>query len=102
MDPSHASPTPVLVPDLLRRAGEIVARRGRVALAQIVRVEGSTAGKTGWKLLVGPDGEVEGNLGGGAFEAMVIADARARLGPPQTAGPSPRPGRPPVRSSATT
>ena len=66
--------------DLLRRAGEIIDRHGRVALAHIVRVEGSTAGKTGWKLLVGPDGSVEGNLGGGAFEAMVIADARARLG----------------------
>jgi len=90
MPPQPPSSNPI---DLLRRAGEIVARRGRVALAQIVRVEGSTAGKTGWKLLVGPDGEVEGNLGGGAFEAMVIADARARLGPrppgePAPAGPS--------------
>ena len=66
--------------DVLRRAGEIVQRQGRVALAHIVRAEGSTAGKTGWKLLVGPDGAVAGNLGGGAFEAMVIADARARLG----------------------
>lgn len=65
--------------DVLRRAGEIVERQGRVALAQIVRVEGSTAGKTGWKLLVGADGSVEGNLGGGAFEAMVVADARGRL-----------------------
>jgi len=68
--------TPV---DVLRRAGDAAARHGRVALAQIVRVEGSTAGKAGWKLLVSPDGETEGNLGGGAFEAMVIADARARL-----------------------
>lgn len=65
--------------DVLRRAGTVVDRHGRVALAQIVRVEGSTAGKAGWKLFVGPDGEAEGNLGGGAFEAMVIADLRARL-----------------------
>jgi len=65
--------------DVLRRASEIVERQGRVALAHIVRSEGSTAGKTGWKLLVGPDGSAEGNLGGGAFEAMVIADARSRL-----------------------
>lgn len=52
---------------------------GRVALCQIVRTEGSTPGKPGWKLLARPDGTVYGNLGGGAFEAMVCADARARL-----------------------
>lgn len=65
--------------DVLRLTEETVRRWGRVALAQIVRVEGSTAGKTGWKLLVGPDGDAFGNLGGGAFEAMVVADARERL-----------------------
>lgn len=52
---------------------------GRVALCQIVRTEGSTPGKPGWKLLARPDGSTYGNLGGGAFEAMVCADARARL-----------------------
>lgn len=52
---------------------------GRVALCQIVRTEGSTPGKPGWKLLTRPDGTTFGNLGGGAFEAMVCADARSRL-----------------------
>lgn len=80
----HPASSPI---DVLRRAQETVARRGRVALAQIVRVEGSTAGKTGWKLLVDPDGGTEGNLGGGAFEAMVIADARARLAASDRDGP---------------
>jgi xanthine dehydrogenase accessory factor len=50
-----------------------------VALCQIVRTEGSTPGKPGWKLLARPDGSTFVNLGGGAFEAMVCADARARL-----------------------
>ncbi|MES1243348.1 MAG: XdhC/CoxI family protein [Acidobacteriota bacterium] len=50
-----------------------------MALCQIVRTEGSTPGKPGWKLLARPDGSTFGNLGGGAFEAMVCADARARL-----------------------
>ena len=90
---STRSSTPTAA-ELLRRAGEIVDRQGRVALAQIVRAEGSTAGKTGWKLLVGPDGSVEGNLGGGAFEAMVIADARARLGARRTDPPRARAGEP--------
>jgi xanthine dehydrogenase accessory factor len=52
---------------------------GRAALCQIVRAEGSTPGKPGWKLLVAPDGTVTGNLGGGAFEALVKADGAALL-----------------------
>jgi xanthine dehydrogenase accessory factor len=71
---------------VLRRAEEAVARHGRAALAQIVRAQGSTPGKAGWKLLVLPDGSAEGNLGGGAFEAMVVADARAKLAEARPAG----------------
>lgn len=78
---SAASPTRVL-----HRAEEAVARHGRAALAQIVRAQGSTPGKAGWKLLVTPDGAAEGNLGGGAFEAMVVADARAKLAELRPAG----------------
>lgn len=48
-------------------------------LCQIVRSEGSTPGKPGWKLLARPDGSAFGNLGGGAFEAMVTADALGKL-----------------------
>ena len=51
----------------------------RVVLCQIVRAEGSTPGKPGWKLLARPDGTVYGNLGGGAFEALVKTDALSRL-----------------------
>ena len=52
---------------------------GKASLCQIVRAQGSTPGKVGWKLLVRPDGTTEGNLGGGAFEALVCADALAKL-----------------------
>jgi xanthine dehydrogenase accessory factor len=50
-----------------------------VVLCQIVRAEGSTPGKIGWKLLVRPDGTFVGNLGGGAFEALVKTDALEKL-----------------------
>jgi len=50
-----------------------------VVLCQIIRSEGSTPGKPGWKLLAKPDGSAFGNLGGGAFEAMVTADALGKL-----------------------
>lgn len=64
---------------VLGRVEEALASHGRVALAHVVAARGSTPGKPGWKLLIPPTGEPVGNLGGGAFEAMVTADARARL-----------------------
>lgn len=51
----------------------------RVALCQIIGIRGSTSGKAGWKMLVRGDGSIYGNLGGGAFEAMVMADAQSML-----------------------
>lgn len=65
--------------EVLVEAERTVREQGRAALCQVVRVEGSTPGKVGWKLLVRPDGSAWGNLGGGAFEAMVIADAAELL-----------------------
>jgi xanthine dehydrogenase accessory factor len=69
-----AAPTEVLT-----EAERALRAFGRVVLCQIVRAEGSTPGKVGWKLLVRPDGSFVGNLGGGAFEAMVKADAAIKL-----------------------
>ena len=68
-----------LFAEVLAEAERTLREQGRAALCQIVRVEGSTPGKAGWKLLVRPDGSAVGNLGGGAFEALVHADARAKL-----------------------
>lgn len=65
--------------DVLAAAERTVREHGRAVLCQIVRTQGSTPGKLGWKLLVAPDGGVFGNLGGGAFEALVKADAAAKL-----------------------
>jgi len=69
-----AAPTEVLT-----EAERALRAFGRVVLCQIVRAEGSTPGKVGWKLLARPDGSFVGNLGGGAFEAMVKVDAAAKL-----------------------
>lgn len=67
------------VTNVLSEIAPSLLRHGRVALCQLVRAEGSTPGKTGWKLLVRPDGSSLGNLGGGAFEAMVEVDAKRLL-----------------------
>lgn len=64
---------------VLEEAARAVAADGVAALCHIVRTEGSTPGKVGWKLLVRRDGTAFGNLGGGAFEALVKVDAAERL-----------------------
>ena len=69
--PAGGTANPPSPADVLERAGRAVAEAGRAVLCQIVRAEGSTPGKVGWKMLVLPDGEAYGNLGGGAFEALV-------------------------------
>ena len=74
--------------EVLREAERTVREQGRAVLCQIVRAEGSTPGKVGWKLLVRGDRSHCGNLGGGAFEAMVIADAAERLGEGAASEPS--------------
>ncbi|HYO14281.1 MAG TPA: XdhC family protein, partial [Thermoanaerobaculia bacterium] len=65
--------------EVLAEAERSLQIHGRVVLCQIVRVEGSTPGKVGWKLLARPDGTFHGNLGGGAFEALVMNDALGKL-----------------------
>lgn len=65
--------------DVLTEVERSLQVHGRVSLCQIVRTEGSTPGKAGWKLVARPDGTSFGNLGGGAFEALVRTDALARL-----------------------
>ena len=76
---------PPTAPELLGSLERRVAGGERVALCQIVRTEGSTPGRLGWKMLIRADGSHSGNLGGGAFEALVQADARAKLAEPAPA-----------------
>jgi xanthine dehydrogenase accessory factor len=77
--------------DVLAETERSLHSHARVVLCQIVRAEGSTPGKPGWKLLARPDGSMYGNLGGGAFEALVKADALAKL----TNGAAPAGDQPP-------
>ncbi|MDH3405082.1 MAG: XdhC/CoxI family protein [Acidobacteriota bacterium] len=63
------------VADVLAEIPRALEECARVALCQIVRVQGSTPARAGWKMLVRPGGATFGNLGGGAFEAMVRRDA---------------------------
>src|ERR1700694_1852657 len=49
--------------------------RGRLALATVVETRGSGPSKVGRRFVVFEDGTFSGTIGGGPFEALVIADA---------------------------
>lgn len=68
--------------EVLAAAGRVLAEDGRLVLCHIVRAQGSTPGKPGWRLAVRADGSAVGNLGGGSFEALVKADAAAMAADP--------------------
>ncbi len=54
---------------------EALERHERMALATVVRAEGSTPRTEGAKMLVFPDGHAMYSVGGGLFESIVIQDA---------------------------
>jgi xanthine dehydrogenase accessory factor len=60
---------------LYARIARALAQGQRVALATLVRVEGSTPRELGSKMLVYADGQIVGTIGGGAMEAEVIEAA---------------------------
>lgn len=64
----------------MRRVYEDVVRAlqryERVAVATVVRAEGSTPRAQGAKMLILPDGSYSHSVGGGLFESMVVQDAQ--------------------------
>jgi xanthine dehydrogenase accessory factor len=60
-----------------RRLTEELAARGRLALASVVETRGSGPSRVGRKFLIFEDGTFWGTIGGGPFEALVVADAGA-------------------------
>ncbi len=61
--------------DAYRRIAEAVTEGQPVALATVIRVEGSTPREVGAKMVVYQDGRSSGTVGGGKMEAMVIQAA---------------------------
>jgi xanthine dehydrogenase accessory factor len=60
-----------------REVVEALDARGRVALASVVECRGSGPSRVGRRFLVFEDGSFRGTIGGGPFEALVIADTAA-------------------------
>lgn len=55
-------------------------KEGKRALLTIVESEGSAPRRAGAKMLVYPDGQLKGSIGGGCSEAAVILEARKMIG----------------------
>jgi len=54
-----------------------LSARGRLALATVIETGGSGPSKVGRRFLIFEDGGFSGSIGGGPFEALVVADAAA-------------------------
>ncbi|MEM2021880.1 MAG: XdhC family protein [Zestosphaera sp.] len=65
--------------EFLAIAQDMLRRRSKVAVATIIRKEGSGPRDVGSKILVDEDGNVHGTLGGGIFERHVISEALKAL-----------------------
>jgi xanthine dehydrogenase accessory factor len=61
-------------------AAELARAGSGGALATVARTAGSTPVPAGTKLLIGPDGRLEGTVGGGCVEADVLAAAQTLSG----------------------
>jgi xanthine dehydrogenase accessory factor len=70
--------------EIYERLREIVQQGGKAALAVVIRTRGSVPRREGSKMLVLPDGRIEGTVGGGELENRVIAESLAALGDSRT------------------
>jgi xanthine dehydrogenase accessory factor len=71
---------------LYHRISEIISEGRSVAVATVVRTQGSVPRRAGTKMLVFRDGQIEGTIGGGDMESQVIQQALEALssGDPRT------------------
>src|SRR3972149_6635665 len=64
---------------LYERLAEVERQGGEAALGTVVRVRGSVPRQAGSKMIVYPDGRMEGAVGGGEMEGRVIEEAVAAI-----------------------
>ncbi|MGQ9616860.1 MAG: XdhC family protein [Spirochaetota bacterium] len=60
---------------VFRRIADLIREGKQFAVATIIDVEGSSPRLSGTRMLIFPEGKVEGTIGGGALEKRVLEDA---------------------------
>jgi xanthine dehydrogenase accessory factor len=73
--------------DFVRKMSSLLEGNENFATATVVGIKGSTTGRLGFKILISHDGSIlEGNLGGGCSESVVVEEALQSMkeGKPRT------------------
>jgi len=66
--------------EILQKMNELANRGENFATATVVSTKGSTTGRIGFKILIGNDGTIlQGNLGGGCSEGVVVEKAQEAM-----------------------
>ena len=65
--------------EILERLNQLVQSGKRVALCTIVKTKGAVPRHSGTKMLVFPNGQIEGTVGGGKVEELVREEAKIAL-----------------------
>ena len=65
--------------EILMASARLAAEGARFILATVVRTEGRTPRDEGARMIVFPDGRIEGTIGGGGVEQLAIEAAMVRL-----------------------
>lgn len=65
--------------DLIKSLAELKEQGQTVAMVTVTSVERSTPREVGAKMIVFPDGKIEGTIGGGVLEAMAIGEAKIAI-----------------------
>lgn len=60
---------------MFKRIAELEKQNREFAVCTIVSIDGSSPGKTGFRMIVFPDGSIEGTVGGGNLEKLIIQKA---------------------------
>ena len=68
-----------MLSDVFKRAVELLALNRKFALIHLVKVKGSSPGKQGFKMLLTPEGERVGTIGGGDSEFQMIRLATSAM-----------------------
>lgn len=58
---------------------EKLNQHGELALLYVLKSTGSSPGRQGFRLIVAPDGDMEGTIGGGIMEQKLVELARSKL-----------------------
>ncbi len=65
--------------EIYEKISELIRSNSKLAIATVVNTRGSTPREPGAKMVISPDGTIEGTIGGGRLEHLIIEDAKAAL-----------------------